>query len=149
MTRRKPGAIFYIKHTILSEFKNLLLFIALRILFFNIYLVFIIYFSVNIVEQQQQPLDEKVYPSNMNEICNKALDGIVLITTTDGDIIFISENVSKYLGLSQVLRKYNYIKFIYYYNVHRCVVIVKIIIIALHVFIARFFFLYYEKVCVI
>lgn len=56
-------------------------------------------FTVNIDEK----LDEKERPLNMSEICNKALDGIVLITTADGDIIFISENVSSYLGLSQVL----------------------------------------------
>lgn len=46
--------------------------------------------------------DEKDCPPNMSGICNKALDGIVLITTADGDIIFISENISSYLGLSQV-----------------------------------------------
>lgn len=56
-------------------------------------------FAVNIDEK----LDEKERPLNMSEIYNKALDGIVLITTADGDIIFISENVSSYLGLSQVL----------------------------------------------
>ncbi|CAI6347973.1 unnamed protein product [Macrosiphum euphorbiae] len=46
--------------------------------------------------------DEKDCPLNMSGICNKALDGIVLITTADGDIIFISENISSYLGLSQI-----------------------------------------------
>lgn len=56
-------------------------------------------FSVNI----DQIPDENDCPSNMSEICNKALDGIVLIMTADGDIVFISENVSSYLGLSQVL----------------------------------------------
>jgi len=62
--------------------------------------IFLFYdFSVNIVEQ----LDKKECLPNVSEICNKALDGIVLITTADGDIIFISENVSSYLGLSQVL----------------------------------------------
>ncbi|VVC35310.1 Hypothetical protein CINCED_3A022974 [Cinara cedri] len=49
-----------------------------------------------------EKLDEKESPPNMSEICNKALDGIVLITTADGDIVFISENVSSYLGLSQI-----------------------------------------------
>lgn len=60
---------------------------------------------MNIVEQA----DEKECPSNLSEICNKALDGIVLIMTADGDIIFISENVSSYLGLSQVPLKTNII----------------------------------------
>lgn len=53
------------------------------------------------VDISEKP-DKKLCPPNMSEICNKALDGIVLITTADGDIIFISENVSSYLGLSQV-----------------------------------------------
>lgn len=62
-------------------------------------ILFVFYdFSVHIDEKS----DEKDCPSNLSEICNKALDGIVLITTADGDIIFISENVSTYLGLSQV-----------------------------------------------
>ncbi|XP_050420456.1 protein similar-like isoform X2 [Adelges cooleyi] len=48
-----------------------------------------------IIEKNESPL-------NLSEICNKALDGIVLITTSDGDIVFISDNVSSYLGLSQI-----------------------------------------------
>ncbi|XP_025422854.1 hypoxia-inducible factor 1-alpha-like isoform X2 [Sipha flava] len=54
--------------------------------------------SININEK----FDEKNCPPNISEICNKALDGIVLILTADGDIVFISENVSSYLGLSQI-----------------------------------------------
>ncbi|XP_050546029.1 hypoxia-inducible factor 1-alpha-like isoform X2 [Daktulosphaira vitifoliae] len=47
-------------------------------------------------------INEKEEPKHLSEICNKALDGIVLITTSDGDIVFVSENVSNYLGLSQI-----------------------------------------------
>lgn len=76
-------------------------------MYMHIYLLCFMKFSVNI----KQNSDEKDCPPNMSEICNKALDGIVLITTADGDIVFISENVSSYLGLSQVLFKKNYIYF--------------------------------------
>lgn len=74
------------------------------------YLSCFLNFAVNI---DQNP-DEKDCPSNMSEICNKALDGIVLITTADGDIVFISENVSSYLGLSQVIVQKNYVCFYTY-----------------------------------
>lgn len=32
----------------------------------------------------------------------KALDGFVLVISSDGDLIYLSENVSEYLGVSQV-----------------------------------------------
>lgn len=46
--------------------------------------------------------------ANSTKVCNadslflNALEGFLLVTTTDGDIVFISENVNRYLGLSQV-----------------------------------------------
>lgn len=32
----------------------------------------------------------------------KALEGFVMVLTTEGDMAYLSENVSKHLGLSQV-----------------------------------------------
>lgn len=32
----------------------------------------------------------------------KALDGFVLVISSDGDLVYLSENVSEYLGVSQV-----------------------------------------------
>lgn len=32
-----------------------------------------------------------------------SLEGFLLVTTADGDIVFISENVNRYLGLQQVM----------------------------------------------
>lgn len=38
----------------------------------------------------------------------KALEGFLLVVSTDGDIIYLSENVNKYLGLNQVCRQLSY-----------------------------------------
>lgn len=37
-----------------------------------------------------------------DDLLLKALEGFLLIVSADGDIIFLSENVNEYLGLSQV-----------------------------------------------
>lgn len=39
-----------------------------------------------------------------DELYLKALDGFVMVISTDGDLVFLSENVSQHLGLSQVSR---------------------------------------------
>lgn len=46
--------------------------------------------------------------AQMNCFYLKALDGFVMVLTDDGDMIYISDNVNKYMGLTQV--KYPYIK---------------------------------------
>ena len=45
--------------------------------------------------------------AQMNCFYLKALDGFVMVLTDDGDMIYISDNVNKYMGLTQV--KYPYI----------------------------------------
>lgn len=37
-----------------------------------------------------------------DDIFLKALDGFVIILSSDGDIVYLSQNVSDYLGISQV-----------------------------------------------
>lgn len=41
----------------------------------------------------------------MDSLFVDSLEGFLLVTTTEGDIVFISESVNRYLGLQQV--KYN------------------------------------------
>ena len=41
----------------------------------------------------------------VNTLYPKALDGFLLVLSKDGDIIYISETVAKYLGLQQVKTK--------------------------------------------
>lgn len=38
----------------------------------------------------------------MDSLYLKSLEGFVAVVTSDGDMIFLSENVSKYMGLTQV-----------------------------------------------
>jgi len=45
----------------------------------------------------------------------KSLDGFVIVVAKDGDIIYVSENVEKYLGLTQV-----YLEFIQNYSRKMC-----------------------------
>ncbi len=49
------------------------------------------------VEDEQDPLEIK-----MNAQYLKALEGFLLILTEDGEMIYLSDNVSRYLGLAQV-----------------------------------------------
>ncbi|XP_067226042.1 endothelial PAS domain-containing protein 1 isoform X1 [Chanodichthys erythropterus] len=42
------------------------------------------------------------YDSQMDSLYLKSLEGFVAVVTSDGDMIFLSENVSKFMGLTQV-----------------------------------------------
>ena len=42
----------------------------------------------------------------LNQQYLKALEGFLMIIGVEGDIVYLSENVSKYLGLSQVSPAY-------------------------------------------
>jgi hypothetical protein len=46
------------------------------------------------VDGIQQKIDQQFY---------KSLDGFVIVIAQHGDIIYVSENVEKYLGLTQVI----------------------------------------------
>lgn len=35
----------------------------------------------------------------------KALDGFLIILSTDGDVIYVSENIHEYIGIQQVGRR--------------------------------------------
>uniref|UniRef100_A0A672N194 Endothelial PAS domain protein 1 n=1 Tax=Sinocyclocheilus grahami TaxID=75366 RepID=A0A672N194_SINGR len=48
--------------------------------------------------QQTQSQDD----SQMDSLYRKSLEGFVAVVTSDGDMIFLSENVSKFMGLTQV-----------------------------------------------
>lgn len=40
--------------------------------------------------------------NQMDELFSKALNGFMLVLSSDGNMIYLSENVSDYLGISQV-----------------------------------------------
>lgn len=40
--------------------------------------------------------------AQMDELFPKALNGFMLVLSSDGNMVYLSENVSDYLGLSQV-----------------------------------------------
>lgn len=39
----------------------------------------------------------------MDNLYLKALEGFIAVVTQDGDMIFLSENISKFMGLTQVI----------------------------------------------
>jgi len=47
----------------------------------------------------------------LNQQYYKSLDGFLIVIAKSGDIVYISENAEKYLGLSQVISWYEYWKF--------------------------------------
>lgn len=48
------------------------------------------------------PETETETEKQMDALYLKALEGFIMMATQDGDIIFLSENISKYMGLTQV-----------------------------------------------
>lgn len=60
--------------------------------------------SVDVLETSKRSSKEVVPVKNeiYDTLFLKALEGFLLVVSADGDIIYISENVNKYLGLTQV-----------------------------------------------
>ncbi|XP_051158753.1 hypoxia-inducible factor 1-alpha-like isoform X2 [Leptopilina boulardi] len=48
------------------------------------------------------PLSKAESPSDFDEFFLKALDGFMLVLSNNGDMVYLSENVSEYLGVSQM-----------------------------------------------
>lgn len=40
--------------------------------------------------------------AHMDSLYLKSLEGFITVVTTDGDMIFLSENINKFMGLTQV-----------------------------------------------
>ena len=53
----------------------------------------------DVEEEEESELD-----SQLNGFYLKALEGFLMVLSEDGDIVYLSENVSKCMGLSQVSR---------------------------------------------
>ena len=51
----------------------------------------------------QTPLEEKI-----DQQYSKALEGFILVLNAEGDMVYLSESVSKYLGITQVSIFTNY-----------------------------------------
>ncbi|KAG8249652.1 Hypoxia-inducible factor 1-alpha [Homalodisca vitripennis] len=54
-------------------------------------------FPSEVIPVKPSPTDEQ-----HDSLFLKALEGFLLVVSADGDIVFLSENVSEYLGLSQI-----------------------------------------------
>lgn len=58
---------------------------------------FLFVFSVCADNENELEADQQ-----MDNLYLKALEGFIAVVTQDGDMIFLSENVNKYMGLTQV-----------------------------------------------
>lgn len=59
---------------------------------------FFFFFSVCADNENELEADQ-----HMDNLYLKALEGFIAVVTQDGDMIFLSENVNKYMGLTQVV----------------------------------------------
>lgn len=44
--------------------------------------------------------------TQMDNLYQKSLEGFITVVTSDGDMIFLSENINKFMGLTQVGDRY-------------------------------------------
>lgn len=59
-------------------------------------------FVVNYFFSVPGPMTKSETLNQMDELFSKALNGFMLVLSSDGNMIYLSENVSDYLGISQV-----------------------------------------------
>lgn len=72
--------------------------------------IIIIIFGVvlNVVKTDEQEPDttfddfDKLFADDEENIVMKALDGFLIVLSTDGDIIYVSENIHDIIGIQQV-----------------------------------------------
>lgn len=55
------------------------------------------------MENAKNEVDEE---SSVENVVMQALDGFMFVLSGDGDVTYVSENVSEYLGIQQVCQKY-------------------------------------------
>ncbi|XP_015440217.1 PREDICTED: protein similar isoform X1 [Dufourea novaeangliae] len=56
----------------------------------------------SVIESMPAPPAKSETSNEMDELFSKALNGFMLVLSSDGNIIYLSENVSDYLGVSQM-----------------------------------------------
>ncbi|XP_076235560.1 HIF-1 transcription factor component sima [Calliopsis andreniformis] len=56
----------------------------------------------SVVESMPAPLAKPEVSTEMDDLFSKALNGFMLVLSSDGNMIYLSENVSDYLGVSQM-----------------------------------------------
>lgn len=66
--------------------------------YFRCFFSFFFFFSVCADNENELEADQQ-----MDNLYLKALEGFIAVVTQDGDMIFLSENVNKYMGLTQVI----------------------------------------------
>lgn len=63
---------------------------------------------MNVVKIDEQEPDttfddfDKLFADEEENIVMKALDGFLIVLSTDGDIIYVSENINDFIGIQQV-----------------------------------------------
>jgi hypothetical protein len=58
--------------------------------------------STSCLSFSEKSVQQKDLQKKLDTQYQKALEGFVLIIAREGDIMYLSENVSKYLGITQV-----------------------------------------------
>lgn len=71
-----------------------------KIYFFLHFIVPQLQNDLPILEDSKDDIDEE---SNVENFVMQALDGFMFVLSGDGDVTYVSENVSEYLGIQQVL----------------------------------------------
>lgn len=51
---------------------------------------------------------DKLFADDEENIVMKALDGFLIVLSTDGDVIYVSENIHDFIGIQQVINSVRY-----------------------------------------
>lgn len=68
---------------------------------------FYLYISVKFDDESKQKADDQLLNSIDENVVMNALDGFLIILSTDGDVIYVSENIHEHIGIQQVAPDYN------------------------------------------
>lgn len=59
-------------------------------------------FSVKFGDADKGKVEDQLLNNIDENVMMKALDGFLIILSTDGDVIYVSENIHEYIGIQQV-----------------------------------------------
>lgn len=61
-----------------------------------------LYISVKFDDETKQKADDQLLNNIDENVVMNALDGFLIILSTDGDVIYVSENIHDHIGIQQV-----------------------------------------------
>lgn len=74
------------------------------------------FLTVKFEDAAKQKVEDQLLNNIDENVVMKALDGFLIMLSTDGDVIYVSENIHEYIGIHQVCGRRNINSQVFYFQ---------------------------------